>query len=118
MSSKKLIFFLGDDDFPDLLETDFSEYGIVSIESSQILFFNGQTEVFIHRTFASPCHEITFADINIATEIGSCKTRTSKIEANKQQLQQLCQESWFNVTKALSKSKELNLKQKIFRRLE
>ena len=68
------------------------------------MFFNGYTEIVIHRTFASPCNEITYADIDVATEIQSCNTRTSKIDDNKKQLESLCEASWSNITRALGKS--------------
>ena len=92
---------LANDAVPDLMETDLSEFGIIGVESSEILFYNGHTEVIIHRTYASPCNEITYADVDVATEIQSCNTRSSKIDTNKKQLETLCEESWFNVTKAL-----------------
>ena len=85
------------------METDLSEYGLIGIESSEIQFFNGQTEVIIHRTFASPCNEITYADVDVSTEIQSCNTKTSKIDANKKQLETLCHNSWNNVTRSLCK---------------
>ena len=88
---------------PDIIETDMSEFGLVGIETDQIMFYNGLQEIIIHRTFKSPCPSITNAEIQMSKEITGCRTKASKIESNRKQLSKLCEDSWDNVTQALGK---------------
>ena len=86
---------------PDIIETDMSEFGLVGIETDQIMFYNGLQEIYIHRVYKSPCPSITNAEIEMSKEITGCRTKSSKIEENRKQLSKLCEDSWRNVTQAL-----------------
>ena len=95
------IILVNSDEEADLTEFDLSEHGIIGIQSDEVMFYDRLQEVFIHRTFKSPCPAISNAEIEMAKQITGCKTKSSKIESNRKQLSTLCDESWTNVTSAL-----------------